>query len=65
VVVDLHGLSPLDLVGLRVLRVAAGWARHRHTSLRLADPSVFVSRAPGAAGLADLLLVSRSSPTPR
>jgi anti-anti-sigma factor len=65
VVVDLHELRTLDLMGLRVLGVAAGWAGRRGASFRLADPSFAVGGALRSAGLAELILVSRTGPKAR
>jgi anti-anti-sigma factor len=65
VVVDLHELRTLDLMGLRVLGVAAGWAGRRGGSFRLADPSSAVGRTLRNSGLADLVLVSRTGPRAR
>jgi anti-anti-sigma factor len=62
-VVDLYRLSHLDLSGVLVLRVAAGWARSRGASLRFGDPSSRLSSALRAAGLAESFLFSRTAPT--
>jgi anti-anti-sigma factor len=62
-VVDLSRLRRLDLAGVRVLRVAAGWARSHSASFRLADPSLSLSPALRAAGLSESLLFARTSPT--
>jgi anti-anti-sigma factor len=62
-VVDLSRLRRLDFAGVRVLRVAAGWARGHSASFRLADPSLGLSPALRAAGLSESLLFSRTSPT--
>lgn len=65
VVVDLHELKTLDLMGVRVFGIAAGWARRRGASFRLADPSFAVGRVLRRAGLADLVLLSRTTLKPR
>ena len=62
VVVDLHRLRCLDITGVRVLRVAAGWARSHDASFRLANPPFRLSPALRAAGLAPLLLFLSNKP---
>jgi hypothetical protein len=43
VVVDMYRLRRVDVTGVRVLRLAAGWARSRGASFRLADPPLCFS----------------------
>jgi anti-anti-sigma factor len=62
-VVDLYRLHRLDLAGVRVLRVAAGWARSRGASFRLADPPLRLSLTLRGAGLAEAFLYARTVPS--
>lgn len=62
-VVDLYWLRRLDLAGVRVLRVAAGWAGSRGASFRLANPPLRLGPALRGAGLGQSFLFSRTAPT--
>lgn len=53
--VDAAGLSFCDAEGLRVIAAGAALAESRGCTLRLADPSPFVTRLLGMVGMAELI----------
>ncbi|MDP9428193.1 MAG: STAS domain-containing protein [Actinomycetota bacterium] len=53
--VDAAGLSFCDAEGLRVIAAGAALAESRGCTLRLVDPSPFVTRLLGMVGMAELI----------